>query len=62
MELYDYIKEFNLEEVSSPALLKQREKLNENIFKELSKESLIDFYGKFKNEAKIKVNKQTSNQ
>ena len=52
MELYDYIKEFNIEEVSSPALLKQREKLNENVFKELSKESLIDFYGKFKNEVK----------
>ena len=52
MELYDYIKEFNIEEVSSPSLLKQREKLNENVFKELSKESLIDFYGKFKNEVK----------
>ena len=52
MELYDYIKEFNIEEVSSPALLKQRAKLNENVFKELSKESLIDFYGKFKNEVK----------
>ena len=52
MELYDYIKEFNLEEVSSPALLKQREKLDEKVFKELSKESLIDFYSKFKNEVK----------
>ncbi len=52
MELYDYITEFNLENVSSPALLKQREKLNENIFKDLAKESLIDFYGKFKNEVK----------
>lgn len=52
MELYDFIKEFNLEEVSSPALLKQREKLNEEVFKDLTKESLIDFYGKFKNEVK----------
>lgn len=52
MELYDYIKEFNIEEVSSPALLKQRAKLNENVFKELSRESLIDFYEKFKNEVK----------
>lgn len=52
MELYDYIKEFNLEEVSSPALLKQREKLDENVFKDLTKESLIDFYSKFQNEVK----------
>ena len=52
MELYDFINEFNLDEVSNPALLKQREKLNENIFKDLSKESLIDFYSKFQREVK----------
>ena len=52
MELYDFINEFNLDEVSNPALLKQREKLNENIFKDLSKESLIDFYSKFQSEVK----------
>lgn len=44
MELYDYIKEFNLEAVSAPAMLKQREKLNENIFLELNKNSMIRFY------------------
>lgn len=35
-----------------PALLKQREKLNEEIFKELNKESLIRFYGEFPQEVK----------
>ena len=52
MELYDFIQEYNIEAVSSPALLKQREKLNEDIFKELNKESLIRFYGKFPQEVK----------
>lgn len=52
MELYDFIKLYNIDEVSSPALLKQREKLDENTFKILAKESLNDFYGKFKNEVK----------
>ena len=52
MELYDFIQEYNIEEVSTPALLKQREKLNENIFKELNKESLIRFYGEFPQEVK----------
>ncbi len=44
MELYDFINEYGLEKVSTPALLKQREKLNENIFKELNKEQLLRFY------------------
>ena len=52
MELYDFIQEYNIEEVSAPALLKQREKLNENVFKILAKKSLNDFYGKFANEVK----------
>ena len=52
MELYDFIEEFNLEKVSDVALLKQREKLNENVFKELNKSSLIDFYKMFPNEVK----------
>lgn len=33
-------------------MLKQREKLNEDIFKELNKESLIRFYDKFPQEVK----------
>lgn len=52
MELYDFIQEYNIEEVSAPALLKQRKKLNENIFKELNKESLIRFYREFPHEVK----------
>ena len=53
MELYDYWKEYDLERVSAPALLKQREKLNAGIFKELSKLSLIDFYEKFSEEVRV---------
>lgn len=52
MELFDFIQEYNIDEVSAPALLKQREKLNENIFKELSKEALIRFYKEFPEEVK----------
>ena len=52
MELYDFIQEYSLDEVSSPALLKQREKLNEEVFKELNKESLKDFYKLFPKEVK----------
>ena len=52
MELYDFIKQYNLDEVSTPTLLKQREKLNEEIFKELNKEQLVRFYKDFKEEVK----------
>ena len=52
MELYDFIQEYNIDEVSTPALLKQRMRLNENIFKDLNKESLIRFYEEFPQEVK----------
>ena len=52
MELYDFIEQYDYENVSDVALLKQREKLNEEIFKELNKNSLIDFYKLFKDEVK----------
>lgn len=52
MELYDFIQEYNIDEVSAPTLLKQREKLNENIFKELSKDDLIRFYKEFPQEVR----------
>lgn len=52
MELYDFIEQYNYEIVSDVALLKQREKLNEEIFKELNKNSLKDFYHLFKEEVK----------
>lgn len=52
MELYDFIQEYKIDEVSAPALLKQREKLNEDIFKELNIEQLKRFYGEFPQEVK----------
>lgn len=52
MELYDYIKIYDIEKVSTPGFLKQRRKLNEEVFKYLAKESLNDFYGKFPDEVK----------
>lgn len=52
MELYDYIEQFNLNDVSDVALLKQREKLNEEVFKDLNKPSLGDFYKLFPDEVK----------
>ncbi len=52
MELYDFMEQYNYENVSDVALLKQREKLNEEIFKELNKSSLKDFYHLFPEEVK----------
>lgn len=52
MELYDFIEQYNYENVSDVALLKQREKLNEEIFKELNRSSLKDFYHLFSDEVK----------
>ena len=52
MELYDFIEQYDYENVSDVALLKQREKLNEEVFKELNKNSLKDFYHLFKKEVK----------
>ena len=52
MELYDFIKEAGIDDVTDSALLQQREKLNEEVFKELSNQSLRAFYEKFPNEVK----------
>lgn len=52
MELDEFLDICNRENVSSPALLKQREKLNEDVFKYLNDESMKDFYIKFKQEVK----------
>ncbi len=52
MELYDFIQEDHLDDVSSPTLLKQREKLNEEVFKKLNKSSLIDFINYFQKKLK----------
>lgn len=52
MELDDFINLCNKEDISSPALLKQREKLNEEIFKYLNEESMKNFYIKYSKEVK----------
>lgn len=52
MELENFISLCNKEDISSPALLKQREKLNEEIFKYLNEESMKNFYTKFSKEVK----------
>lgn len=44
MELYQFSKLCKKEEVSSPALLKQREKMNPEVFKYLNQASMKDFY------------------
>lgn len=53
MELYDFKTKTEKLDISVQALAKQRENLNEDVFKELSKLSLIDFYEKFPEEVKI---------
>lgn len=52
MELYDFNKLTNRLDISAPGLLKQRMNLREEIFKELNKESLVDFYKLFPKEVK----------
>ncbi len=52
MELYDFINEYGLNKVSAPALLKQREKLNENVFKKLNVEQLLRFYDEYSKDVK----------
>lgn len=52
MELDDFINLCKKEDISSPALLKQREKLNEEIFKYLNDGSMKNFYNKFRKEVK----------
>lgn len=52
MELEDFINICDKEDISSPALLKQREKLNEEIFKYLNEETMKNFYNRFSEEVK----------
>jgi len=52
MELEDFIELCNIGDVSSPALLKQREKLNPEVFKYLHHDLLKDFYTLFQEEVK----------
>lgn len=52
MELEDFIELCNIGNVSSSALLKQREKLNPEVFKYLHHDLLKDFYSLFQKEVK----------
>lgn len=52
MELNEFIEKCNIDTVSDAALLKQREKLNEEIFRVLNNEAMTDFYTNFKDEVK----------
>lgn len=52
MELNDFLEKCNMDDVSDVALLKQREKLNEEVFVILNNESMIDFYNNYKDEVK----------
>lgn len=52
MELDDFINLCNIEEISAPALLKQREKLNEDVFKYLNNGFINMFYNEHIDEVK----------
>ena len=52
MELVDFIKEAKIPEVNDVALLKQREKLNAEVFKYLNEESMKTFYNEYEKEVK----------
>lgn len=52
MELNDFLEKCNMDNISDAALLKQREKLNEEVFVILNNESMIDFYNNYKDEVK----------
>lgn len=52
MELNDFLEKCNMDDVSDVALLKQREKLNEEIFVVLNNESMTNFYNNYKDEVK----------
>lgn len=52
MEIEEFIDICNIKEISTPGFLKQREKLNPEVFEFLNNESMKLFYNKYKNEVK----------
>ena len=52
MEKYNFLRITNYEDISSPGLLKQREKLNPEVFKYLNEGTLNIFYNECKDEVK----------
>ena len=53
MEIEEFTEQVNMTEISSPAVLKQRLKLNGKIYLEMLQENLKGFYIDFKDEAKL---------
>lgn len=53
MEIVEFNEIINCADISSPAVLKQREKLNADIYKEMQTVNLKDFYNNYKDEVKL---------
>lgn len=53
MEIVEFNEIINGVDISSPAVLKQREKLNADIYKEMQTVNLKDFYNDYKEEVKL---------
>ena len=53
MEIEEFTELINMTDISAPAVLKQRLKLNEDIYLDMMKENLKGFYEKFKPEVKL---------
>lgn len=53
MEIEDFTELINMTDISSPAVLKQRLKLNGKIYLDMMQENLKGFYEEFKNEVKL---------
>ena len=53
MEIVEFNEIINCADISSPAVLKQREKLNADIYKEMQNINLKDFYNDYKDEVKL---------
>lgn len=57
METSEFNELLDCEDISSPAVLKQREKYSADIFIDLLRENLLDFYFNFKEDVKLYKNK-----
>lgn len=53
MELEDFIELINMTDISAPAVLKQRLKLNGKIYLDMMQDNLKEFYKRFKSEVKL---------
>ena len=57
MEISEFNEILDCEDISSPAVLKQREKYSADIFIDLLRENLLDFYFNFKEDVRLYKNK-----